>query len=454
MKKIAFAAMCAVFASGAFGAGFGIYEASARGAAVGGALVGKAGDATANYFNPADIANATNIQIATGVTFINPYCDVEVEHKSQQRMNAGWFTVPTFYATIPLPFDFAFGWGNYTEYGLGTRYDTDWDLAADTQKTTMRQVTLNPNLAYKVTDWWNVSAGLRASWIQFISHKHPYAGTDLVQDTQFGTLTAADPFHIRTKLKGEDWGMGWNLGTQVKPTDRLSLGLLYRSQIKHKIKGHVSMNGGVDGTLTGTLNVPTPYGIIPMPASQALPLVGQSDQISQEMNIHGRASAKLRLPDSLTFGANYDVTDRYRVMSVITYTRWSSVKNINFKLPQGYSYSLPLHWRDTYRVGIGMEYDILDWLTARIGYTFDEDPTSKSHSTTMLPCGDRHIIGSGLGFKITENLRFDVSYSFIRMNNTHYWVHYKNYQGGDERKYVSYHNGYSHLVGASLSYSF
>ena len=72
MKKIAFAAMCAVFASGAFGAGFGIYEASARGAAVGGALVGKAGDATANYFNPADIANATNIQIATGVTFINP----------------------------------------------------------------------------------------------------------------------------------------------------------------------------------------------------------------------------------------------------------------------------------------------------------------------------------------------------------------------------------------------
>ena len=435
MKKVVFAAMCAVVGSGALGAGFGIYEASARGAAVGGALVGKAGDATANYFNPADIANATNIQIATGVTFINPYCDVEVEHKSQQRMNAGWFTVPTFYATIPLPFDFAFGWGNYTEFGLGTRYDTDWDLAADTQKTTMRQVTLNPNLAYKVIDWWNVSAGLRASWIQFIKHKHPYAGTDLVQDTQFGTLTAADPFHIRTKLKGEDWGMGWNLGTQVKPTDRLSLGLLYRSQIKHKIKGHVSMNGGVDGMLTG--------GALPGPVP-----------ISQDMNIHGRASAKLRLPDSITFGANYDVTDRYRVMSVITYTRWSSVKNINFKLPQGYSYSLPLHWRDTYRVGIGMEYDVLDWLTARIGYTFDEDPTSKSHSTTMLPCGDRHIIGTGLGFKITENLTLDLGYNFIRMNNEHYFVTYDTAPGVKAEKRMSCRNGFSHLVSASISYSF
>ena len=420
MKKIAFAAMCAVFASGAFGAGFGIYEASARGAAVGGALVGKAGDATANYFNPADIANATNIQIATGVTFINPYCDVEVEHKSQQRMNAGWFTVPTFYATIPLPFDFAFGWGNYTEFGLGTRYDTDWDLAADTQKTTMRQVTLNPNLAYKVTDWWNVSAGLRASWIQFINHKHPYAGTDLVQDTPFGTLTAADPFHIRTKLKGEDWGMGWNLGTQVKPTDRLSLGLLYRSQIKHKIKGNFDLKGNAG-----------PVG----------------------MNRHLPANAKLRLPRSITAGANYKVTPRYRVGAAVTWTEWSSVDTINFRIPE-YGYRLPLRWRDTWRVGIGMEYDLLDWLTLRCGYTFDEDPTSKSHSTTMLPRGDRHIIGTGLGFKLCENLYLDFGYSFIRMNNTHNYVEYKRPDNSVGRKYFSAHNGFSHLVSVGLRDSF
>lgn len=454
MKKIVFTALVATIASASFGAGFGIYEASARGNALGGALVGGAGDASANYYNPADMANATNIQLTAGVTFINPYCDVEVNHKSQDRMNSGWFTVPTFYATIPLPFDFAFGWGNYTEYGLGSRYAGDWDLAADTQKTTMRQVTLNPNLAYKATDWWNVSVGLRGSWIQFINHKHPYAGTDLVRETDYGTLTAHDPFNIRTKLKGDDWGMGWNVGTQVKPFDNLKLGLVYRSQIKHKIKGRFDMNGNVDGNLEGMLNVPTPYGVIPMPASQALPMIGQDPHIHQDMRLHGRASAKLRLPDSISFGANWDITDRFRAGSVVTYTRWSSVKNINFHIPGGYGYKLPLHWKDTYRVGFGLEYDVLDWLTTRVGYTFDEDPTSKSHSTTMLPCGDRHIIGAGLGFKITENLRFDVSYSFIRMNNTHYWVHYKNYQGESEKKYVSYHNGYSHLVGASLSYSF
>ena len=38
----------------AMGAGFGLYEASARGVGMGNGLVGSTGDATANYHNPAN----------------------------------------------------------------------------------------------------------------------------------------------------------------------------------------------------------------------------------------------------------------------------------------------------------------------------------------------------------------------------------------------------------------
>ena len=113
MKKLIASVVVATSLNLAFAAGFGIYEASARGNAVGGSLVGDAGDATANYYNPANIAFATNIQLAAGVTFINPFCDVEVNHRPQNKMNPGWFTVPTFFVTVPLPADFAIGWGNY-----------------------------------------------------------------------------------------------------------------------------------------------------------------------------------------------------------------------------------------------------------------------------------------------------------------------------------------------------
>ena len=443
MKKALICSLIAVAAASVHSAGFGIYEASARGNAMGGAVVGDTRDATANYHNPANIGFSTNIQLAAGVTFINPYCDIEVNHVSQDRMNPGWFTIPTFYATVPLPFDLALGWGNFTEYGLGSHYSPGWDLASDTQKTIMRQITLNPNLAWKATDWWSVSAGLRFSWIQFTSHKEPYHGQNLdVDANRMGTLTATDPFMLRSKLKGDDWGTGWNAATSVRPIDDVSIGLVYRSRIKHKIKGNFDLKGGVYGVASGTLNIPgVPY---PVPTST---------KISERKSIHLPANAKLRLPQSITLGVNWDVTKRYRVGTSLTWTEWSSINNVNFRIP-GYGYTLPLRWRDTWRVGIGMEYDLYSWLSLRCGYSYDEDPSRKSHASTMLPAGDRHIIGLGAGFRITDNLRLDIGYNFIRMNNTHYNIYVKNYSGETEKYYVSNRNGYSHLASATLTYSF
>ena len=434
MKKLLILAAIAAATMFAQGAGFGIYEASARGNAMGGAVVGDTHDATAAYHNPANLAFATNVMVSTGVTFINPYCDVEVNHRSQNRMNPGWFTVPTFYATIPLPFDFAFGWGNYTEYGLGTKYGSRWDLAADTRKTTMEQVTLNPNLAYKITDWWSVSAGIRGSYIRFLNHKKPFYGEtfNVAIPVPPGSIPAeAD---LNSRLKGDDWDMGWNAAMTFKPTDDLSIGLVYRSMIRHKIKGNFDLNGTVATAPGG----PLPGGI---------PL--------RQYHEHTYASAKLRLPESLTLGVNYNVTPRYRVGSAITYTRWSSLDKIDFKIGGGHGYTQKFDWQDTVRVGFGMEYDFLDWLSGRIGYTFDEDPTSKHHQSTMLPAGDRHIIGMGLGFKITENLTLDLGYNFIRMNNEHYFVTYAAGPNGEKNtKRMSCRNGFSHLVSATLSYSF
>lgn len=416
MKKVLFLAAVAAATTCSYGAGFGIYEASARGNAMGGAVIGDTHDATAAYHNPANLAFATNIMVSAGGTFILPYCDVEVDHRSQNRMNPGWFFVPTFYATIPLPFDFAFGWGNYTEFGLGTKYGKNWDLAGDTQQTTMEQMTFNPNLAYKITDWWSVAAGIRGSYIHFNNHKQPYYNFN---------GTGGGIFDLHSRLNGDDWGMGWNAATTLKPTEDLSIGLVYRSMIRHKIGGSFDLNG---------FSAVPPPGII--------------------LSEHQRASAKLRLPESLTLGVNYNVTQRYRVGSSVTYTRWSSLDKIAFKIGGGHSYTQRFDWRDTVRVGFGMEYDFLDWLTGRIGYTFDEDPSKKHHESTMLPAGDRHIIGTGLGFKITDSLTLDLGYNFIRMNNEHYDVTYEAAPGVYQKRRMSCRNGFSHLISATLSYAF
>lgn len=460
MKKIL--SVMAVLAAGAnaFGAGFGIYEASARGNALAGAVVGETGDASSNYYNPANNAFATNIQVSAGATAIYPYCDHTVDHRSQTRMHTNWFMVPTFYLTIPLPWDFAFGWGNYTEYGLGTRYGRHWDLAGDTQKTTMRQITLSPTLSYKVTDWWSVAAGARVSWIQFQNYKKPHHGESYNLDTDYGTLSAPDAYDLHSKLKGDDWGMGWLAATTFKPSEDVSFGFVYRSEIKHKIKGNFDLDGDVSGTLGGTLyNVPyqiAPGQYIRLPqvdGGTALRMMGKDPNFHEKLHAHLPASARLKLPRSITGGVNWNVTQRYRVGMSVTWTEWSSVDNIRFRIPQ-YGYSQPLKWNDVWRIGVGMEYDLLDWLAVRGGYAYDMDPSSKHHGTTMIPAGDRHIISTGLGFKLTENLFLDFGYTFIRMNNDDRIIKVRTQSGEEKRYRWSTRNGFSHLPSLSLRYYF
>lgn len=442
-------------AASSMGAGFGIYEAATRGASLGGAVVGDTGDASSNYYNPANNAFATNIQVSANLTAIYPYCDHTVDHRSQTRMHTNWFLVPTFYVTIPLPYDFALGWGNYTEYGLGTHYGTRWDLVGDTQKTTMRQVTLSPTLSYKITDWWSVGAGPRISWIQFINHKKPYYGDTLYNDVDKvvapgvrarGTVSAPDAYDLHSKLKGEDWGVGWLAATTLKPTKDISFGLVYRSQIRHNIRGNFDLDGNVGGNVSGQLDL----------VHDKLGKIGTTtahQTVNERQHVHTDASAHLKLPRSITGGVNWNVTERFRSGLSVTWTEWSSVDTIRFRIP-GYGYSQPLKWNDVWRFGVGLEYDLFDWMAVRGGYAYDMDPSSKHHGTTMIPAGDRHIISTGLGFKITENLFLDIGYTFIRMNNDDRIIKIKTREGEEKRYRWSTRNGFSHLPSLGLRYYF
>jgi long-chain fatty acid transport protein len=82
-----------------------------------------------------------------------------------------------------------------------------------------------------------------------------------------------------------------------------------------------------------------------------------------------------------------------------------------------------------------------------MGYTYDMDPSSDAYGTTMLPPGDRHIVGFGVGYKILDNLRLDLGYNFILMESSERMIH-------DETGKFSCDNSYSHIASFTISYSF
>ena len=392
-------------------AGFGIYEASARGNALGGGLVGSTGDATANYYNPANLTECTNITFTAGVSLINPFADAKIDGVQQSKMNAGWFPPPHAYLAVPIMKDLVFGFGTYCEYGLGTKYDSNWAASWDTTETTIEQFTFNPNLAYKITDWWSVGIGARMSYMTFENYSSPYMFHPLYGVGGFG----------RSHLKGDDFNCGWLVSTQFKVTDDLSVGAVYRSRISHKIKGNKYAT--------------TPFATMPVSA--------------------GDAQADLELPSSVIIGANYDFTKRFRGGASLIWTEWSTIDTILFEMTP--SKKLDLGWDDAWRVGFGFEYDFTDDFCGRIGYTYDLDPSHKNHGTTMLPPGDRHIIGFGIGYKILDNLRIDLGYNFIIMESTTRELYMKNAildtPVGAAHKFQT-DNAYSHIASVSLTYTF
>ena len=397
--KMMFAMSAMAMSVTAMGAGFGLYEASARGVGMGNGLVGSTGDATANYHNPANLTEVSDPTVTVGMSLINPFCDVKVNGQMQPKMNAGWFPPPHVYAALPLGEDFAFGFGTYCEYGLGTKYDNNWLLKHDTTETTIQQFTFNPNIAYSITKDWSVAFGARLSYITFENYKSPDLGPLLWYPAGF--------VYGRSHLEGDDINCGYVLATSYKVNEDLSLGLVYRSRIHHRIEG--------DSTLV------TPIG-----------------------TIAGDAKAKLVLPASVTLGANYDFNESFRGGVSVTWTEWSTVNHIDFNLPTGITKQM-LNWHDAWRIGFGFEYDFTNAFTGRIGYSYDWDPSSEAHGTTMLPPGDRHLVGFGAGYRFNEDWRIDLGYSFILMESETRMIEGARFQCD---------NSYSHIVSASVTYTF
>ena len=433
MKKETLLVASSLALGSSFGAGFGLYEASARGNALGGTLVGSTKDASAVYYNPANMTEMTNVSVMVGSTFVWLYSDVTVDGRSERNMNPGLFCIPHFFVTTPVWGDLFFGLGLYCEDGLGTKYGTDWSLAGDTTETTMEQFTLNPNLAYKITDWWSVAAGLKMSYITFNNKKRPHHGTP--------------GYNLESELDGDDISMGYNFGTSFRLFEnedlgRLKLGVVYRSQIKHNIKGDFDINGTIGGY---------PYHSVPL---------------AYPADTHSDASARLTLPQSLTAGLNWDSpNEKWHAGFATTWTQWSSVDTISFKIParslnattgrlEPSSFDLPLEWDDVWRFSVGLEYDVTDDFSLRCGYVYDMDPSSEDRGTTMLPGGDRNILGLGAGYYIWRSLRLDVGYNLVMMDEGERWITVNKGAADERRHFFGTSNSYSHMLAVSLSYAF
>jgi long-subunit fatty acid transport protein len=71
----------------------------------------------------------------------------------------------------------------------------------------------------------------------------------------------------------------------------------------------------------------------------------------------------------------------------------------------------------------------------------------------MLPPGDRHIVGFGVGYKFLDNWRIDLGYNFIMMESESRMISDETGFGRPTKK-MQCDNSYSHIASASVTYTF
>ena len=426
-----------------FGSGFALYEPSAVSHAMGGALVGKAMDASANFNNPATLSDLTNICLTVGFVTEHPRCKVRVNGGHEEKLDPGLFWLPHFMASVPLPWGFTFGLGGDAEYGLGTKYGDNWSMNWSTTETTVQGYVLTPNLSYAITEDWSVGAGLRWLYFDFEQYSRPIAPGDLSQYgmgvQQFGTF--------RNHLHGDNGfkSLGWQVGTRYKILDNFAVGAVYKSAIDVKVKGDCTTSvAGYNDTLINQIDM--------MGMSMGVRGMGAATRqkiLAGAREANGDAKADLTLPQSISGGFNWDVTKTVHLGAMVSWTEWSELDSLTFELP-GDDRTTKLRWHDTWRFAVAPSWDFAEDWTWMVSYIYDMDCTDSHQESAMLPPADRHILGTGLTWRIWRGLECTLSYACIFMDGGTMSMHDAL---GREYKLKS-SDGFCHAAGFSITYRF
>ncbi len=388
----------------AMGAGFGIYEGSARGNAMGTEVTADPASPSVLYNNAAGMTELDGTQVEAGVTLIRPSQTVVTTTPAGENnnyANSKWWAPPNAYVTHQVNEKVWAGMGVFSRYGLGIDYEDNWAGRYNCQEATIQSLDVNPSIAVKVLDNLSLAAGLRAEWFEFELSKALPTGMPFV-----------DP-DLQLNLKGDSWGIGYNLGAFYKATEWLSFGLAYDSQIKQEVEG--------DYETTHPL------------------LAG------------GEGGGDITTPGIVRFGTSIKPIDKLTVNAGIIYTLWSSYDELTIDFDPALLGQIPSSttekdWDDVFRYQLGAEYALNETWALRAGYIYDETPDPDATVDYIVPANNRNLISAGVGYK-KGDFSCDLSYTYLMIQDRDVAA-----RPAEGVLPSEFEDGNSHLIGVSVGY--
>jgi long-chain fatty acid transport protein len=271
--------------------------------------------------------------------------------------------VPASYMAYRYNDDLVFAMSINSQFGLGTKPDS-FEWAGDVLGRTSKLFSVNaaPTVAYQIAPGVQIGAGLQ---VQFI---------DLMR---FRTATGV-PGGPSSTLEGDDFGFGYTLGLNLTPAAGTSIGIGFRSSIRHELEGKLK----------------TPGPSFPI-------------------------SADLELPEKVTASLTQALMPDVRAHATVEWTNWSRLGVIPVD-GAPVDTNLAFQWEDGWYFAVGGEYDYSADLTLRAGFAYEispiDDPSSR---LVQLPDNDRYWLSAGASYKVGDlmglmkDASIDLAYTHI-----------------------------------------
>ena len=418
-------------------AGFHIREQGTKAMGMANAFVAQADDPSAVFYNPAGIAFQDGTTVSLGVTVINV---PETEFKGTtklgdlqpglgvtQNVNTNArddiFFPPNFYMTTSRPDSpWAFGIGMGSLFPLAKRWDTTSPFRDQIKEIAIKPININPTVAYRF-DSLNlaVAVGVDYTYADVWLEKSACADAYALGIAPMPGVSAIQLGELELEADGDGWG--YNAGLLWKPSEKLSIGISYRSEIE------LDFDGDAD------------YQITAAGQSVYSMLAGYS-----EMTYATNAKTEITLPDAWSFGVAFKPIERLTVEVDADRFGWSSYDSLDIYFSENtvLQDSLnPKKWDDVWAYRIGMQYAATENLDLRIGYARDNNPIPSETIGPELPDADRNNYTFGIGYH-TDRAVIDLAYM---------WVDFDDRDVANDIQTGTYESD-AHLFAANLTYFF
>lgn len=285
--------------------------------------------------------------------------------------NAGGLSlIPAGYWAYSINDQLSVGVGVSPTFGNVTEYDFSFTGRDAGYFADIKQININPSIAYRVNDKFSLGFGLD------FAHNNTHFKQGLA-------FLAAAPTTNHLNVEGDDWALGWNVGAMFQLSPSTRIGVAYRSELKFDLDG-----------------------------KQRTSVTGFGSPLLANQNI----KAVLKTPANFSVAVSQKLNDRWEMLGDIGWTDWSVVDTIQIKskVTGGNLSSLSYDFKDTWRIGFGANYQYTDKVKIRFGIAHDKSPVKSAADRTMtLPDTDRTWISIGAKYALTPKSSFDIGYTHI-----------------------------------------